>query len=244
MTDMGLFDVNGSFMYALQKFANIFVCNVMFCLLSIPLFTVGASLSALFVCMQAIWEDDEDDMIAKQFWNAFKLNFKQGTAIWFICLFIFAFLGIYYMIISSMTGIAGRTYRISFFVMCVVFLLGFQYLFPLQARYKNSVRNTFKNAWLLGIAALPWTLLSILLAAAAVYISFFMNPNGVNLAVFLWGMVGFGLVAYLNSMFFGKAFQMIDPERLEEPMHAAPKEALFIDEEHRMVQAPKGKRRK
>ncbi len=35
---MGLFDVNGSFMYALQKFANIFVCNVMFCLLSIPLF--------------------------------------------------------------------------------------------------------------------------------------------------------------------------------------------------------------
>ena len=222
MTYMGLFDVNGSFMYALQKFANIFVCNVMFCLLSIPLFTVGASLSALFVCMQAIWEDDEDDMIAKQFWNAFKLNFKQGTAIWLICLFIFAFLGIYYMIISSMTGIAGRTYRISFFVMCVVFLLGFQYLFPLQARYKNSVRNTFKNAWLLGIAALPWTLLSILLAAAAVYISFFMNPNGVNLAVFLWGMVGFGLVAYLNSMFFRKAFQMIDPERLEESMHAAP----------------------
>ena len=244
MTYMGLFDVNGSFMYALQKFANIFVCNVMFCLLSIPLFTVGASLSALFVCMQAIWEDDEDDMIAKQFWNAFKLNFKQGTAIWLICLFIFAFLGIYYMIISSMTGIAGRTYRISFFVMCVVFLLGFQYLVPLQARYKNSVRNTFKNAWLLGIAALPWTLLSILLAAAAVYISFFMNPNGVNLAVFLWGMVGFGLVAYLNSMFFRKAFQMIDPERLEESMHAAPKEALFIDEEHRMAQAPKGKRRK
>lgn len=244
MTYMGLFDVNGSFMYALQKFANIFVCNVMFCLLSIPLFTVGASLSALFVCMQAIWEDDEDDMIAKQFWNAFKLNFKQGTAIWFICLFIFAFLGIYYMIISSMTGIAGRTYRISFFVMCVVFLLGFQYLFPLQARYKNSVSNTFKNAWLLGIAALPWTLLSILLTAAAVYISFFMNPNGVNLAVFLWGMVGFGLVAYLNSMFFRKAFQMIDPERLEEPMHKAPKEALFIDEEHRMAQAPKRKRRK
>lgn len=241
---MGLFDVNGSFMYALQKFANIFVCNVMFCLLSIPLFTVGASLSALFACMQAIWEDDEDDMIAKQFWNAFKLNFKQGTAIWVICLLAFAFLGIYYMIVSSMTGIAGRTYRISFFVMCVVFVFGFQYLFPLQARYKNSIRNTLKNAWLLGIAALPWTLLSILLVAAAVYISFFMNPSGVSLAVFLWGMVGFGLVAYLNSMIFRKAFQMIDPEKLEESMHTAPKEALFIDEEHRMVQTSKGKRRK
>lgn len=241
---MGLFDVNGSFMYALQKFANVFVCNVMFCLLSIPLFTVGVALSALFACMQAIWEDDEDDMIAKQFWNAFKLNFKQGTAIWLICLFVFAFLGIYYMIISSMTGMAGNVYRISFFVMCVVFLFGFQYFFPLQARYRNSVRNTFKNAWLLSIAALPWTLLSILLVVAAVYISFFMNPNGVSLAVFLWGMAGFGIVAYLNSMFFRKAFQKIDPEKLEESIHTAPEEALFIDEEHRMVQTSKGKKRK
>ncbi len=240
---MGLFDVNGSFMYSLQKLANIFVCNIMFCLLSIPLFTVGAALSALFACMQAIWEDDEDDMIAKQYWNLFKQNFRQGTALWMICLLVVSFLVLYYLIVSSMTGIAGRTYRISFFVMCVVFLCGFQYLFPLQARYKNKVKNTLKNAWLLGIAALPWTILSILLVAAAVYISFFMNPQGVNLAVFLWGMVGFGLIAYLNSMFFRKAFQMIDPEKLAEPMHEAPKEALFIDEEHRMVQAPKGKRR-
>ena len=130
-----------------------------------------------------------------------------------------------------MTGTMGRVYRISFFMMCVIFLFGFQYLFPLQARYRNSVRNTLKNAWLLSIAALPWTVLSILLTAGAVYLSFFMNPNGVSLAVFLWGTLGFGIVAYLNSIFFNKAFQMIDPEKLE-AAHEAPSEALFIDEEH------------
>ena len=116
---------------------------------------------------------------------------------------------------------------------CLIFLFGFQYLFPLQARYRNSIKNTLKNAWLLSIAALPWTVLSILLVAGAIYLSFFMNPDGVSLAVFLWGTLGFGIVAYLNSIFFGKAFRMIDPEKLE-AAHEAPSEALFIDEEHRM----------
>jgi amino acid permease len=116
--------------------------------------------------------------------------------------------------------------------MCILFLFGFQYLFPLQARYRNTIRNTWKNAWLLSIAALPWTLLSIALVIAAIYVSFFMNPNAVNLAVFLWGTLGFGIVAYTNSCFFQKAFQMIDPEKLE-AKHEAPKEAIFTDEEHR-----------
>ena len=83
--------------------------------------------------------------------------------------------------------------------------------------------------------ALPWTILSILLVIAAIYISFFMNPDGLNLAVFLWGMMGFGIVAYLNSFFFRKAFQRIDPEMLE-VKHEAPKEAVFIDEEHRTAE--------
>lgn len=228
---MNLFDMNGPLMYNLGKLANIFLCNVLFCLFSLPLFTIGAALSALFACMQAIWDEDEDDIIAKQYWNAFKQNFRQGTAIWMICLLTAAFLGIYYFIVTSMTGTMGKVYRISFFMMCVIFLFGFQYLFPLQARYRNSVRNTLKNAWLLSIVALPWTVLSILLTAGAVYLSFFMNPNGVSLAVFLWGTLGFGIVAYLNSIFFKKAFQMIDPEKLE-AAHEAPSEALFIDEEH------------
>lgn len=229
---MSLFDMNGPLMYNLGKLANIFLCNVLFCLFSLPLFTIGASLAALFACMQAIWDEDEDDIMAKQFWHAFKQNFRQGTVIWLICLAAAAFLGIYYFIVLSMTGTMGRVYRISFFMMCLIFLFGFQYLFPLQARYRNSIKNTLKNAWLISIAALPWTVLSILLVAGAVYISFFMNPDGVSLAVFIWGTLGFGIVAYLNSIFFGKAFRLIDPERLEAP-HEAPAEALFIDEEHR-----------
>ncbi|MDY2629368.1 MAG: DUF624 domain-containing protein [Lachnospiraceae bacterium] len=229
---MNLFDMNGPLMNALRKLANIFLCNVMFCLLSLPVITIGASLTALFTCMQAILANDEDDVIAKQFWRAFKQNFGQATMLWLFCFVIFGLLGFYYMIISHMTGMAGKLYMISFFVMCLLFLFGFQYLFPLQARYKNKVKYTIKNAWLLSIAAFPWTLLSIALVVGAVYISFFMDPSGANTAVFLWGVLGFGIVAYLNSIIFQKAFNLIDPVKLEPERHTAPEGAIFIDEEH------------
>lgn len=241
---MNLFDMNGPLMNALRKLAYIFICNVMFCLLSLPLFTIGASLTALFACMQAVIADDEDDVIIKQFWYSFKQNFRQATVIWLFCILIFAVLGMYYLIVSSMSGILGQVYRISFFVMCFLFLFGFQYFFPLQARYRNKVKNTLKNAWILSIAAFPWTLLSIALVIGVVYISFFMNPAAVNTAVFLWGVVGFGIVAYMNSLFFRKAFQLIDPEKMTMDQYEIPEEAIFIDEEHIPTDVPRnGKKR-
>lgn len=232
---MNLFDVNGLLMNELRKLANIFICNIMFCLLSLPVITAGASLTALFACMQAILADDEDDVIAKQFWNAFKRNLKQATVIWIVCLAIAALLGVYYMIISSIGGTMEKVYRVSFFMMCFLFLCGYQYVFPMQARYENTVKNTLKNAWSLSIVALPWTFLSIALVIGAVYISFIMNPAAANAAVFLWGMLGFGLTAYLNSFFFRRAFLLIDP-KMEAERSEIPREALFTDEEHRTAE--------
>lgn len=229
---MSLFDMNGPLMNALRTLANIFLCNVMFCLCSLPLITAGASLAALYTCMQAILSDDEDDVIVKQFWNAFKSNFKQATIIWLFCLIVFAFLSLFYMIVSHIEGTVGQIYIVGFFAMCIVFLCGFQYLFPMQARYQNSVKNTIRNAWLISIAALPWTLLSIVLVIGAVYITFFMDPNGFHMAIFIWGTLGFGIVAYLNSFILRKAFCLIDPVKLK-TKHTTPKEAVFTDEEHR-----------
>lgn len=232
---MNLLNVNGPLMNELRKFGNLVICNILFCVFSLPIVTAGASLTALYTCIQAILIGDEDDIIAKQFWKAFKQNFKQATVLWLFCLVIAAMLGVYYLVISGFGGTLLRIYRISFFMMCIVFLFGYQYLFPMQARYRNTVKNTIKNAWLLSIAALPWTILSIALVVGAVYLSFFMNPNAANVFIFLWGMVGFGLIAYLNSFFFQKAFKLIDPEVME-VKHTVPKEAVFTDEEHRTTE--------
>ena len=44
---MRLFDLNSPLMVALGKLADIIICNIMFCLFSLPVITIGASLTAL-----------------------------------------------------------------------------------------------------------------------------------------------------------------------------------------------------
>ena len=231
---MKLFDPNSPMMLALGKLADVVILNILFCLFSLPLFTVGASLAALFTCMQRLVADgerDADGLILRDFWLAFKRNFKQGTLLWLICLLAFVFLAMYYWITRSMTGAVGAAYQVTFYVLLLVFLFGFLYIFPLQARYQNKLRYTLRNAWLLSIAALPWTILALLVPAVAFYLSFYLIGGG-SMAIYLWAVCGFGLVAYLDSFFFRRAFRKISPERLM-PEGGAAEGAVFTDEEHR-----------
>ena len=55
---MRMFDPNGPLMIALGKLADIVICNLMFILFCLPVFTVGASLAALFACMQELVYDE------------------------------------------------------------------------------------------------------------------------------------------------------------------------------------------
>ena len=232
---MKLFDPNGPLMTALGKLADIVICNLMFCLFSLPVITVGASLTALYACMQKlIYDDDEkaEGLIFRDFWRAFRSNFRQATLLWLLCLLFGAFMTAYWFVTQAMGGAAGKIYQITFYLLVLLFLFGFLYLFPLQARYRNKLRHTLRNAWLLSVAALPWTVLALLLPVGAVYLSFFLKPDSFRSAVFFWTVGGFGLVAYLDSFFFRMAFRKFGPEKLKSAGEIA-EGAVFTDEEHR-----------
>ncbi len=231
---MRIFDSDGPLMTALGKFADIVLCNLMFVLFSLPVFTIGASLTALFTCMQRlVFEEGKDDgLIFRDFWLAFRRNFRQATCLWLVCLLILLFLGVYYWIIRSLAAAYARVYSVTFYLLVLVFLFGFVYLFPLQARYENSVKNTLRNAWLLSVAALPWTVLSLLLVAALFYVSFVMNPATVNIFTYLWAACGFGVTAYLQTFLHRMAFRKISPEAMTRKTQLA-EGAVFVDEEHR-----------
>ncbi|MCD8190920.1 MAG: DUF624 domain-containing protein [Clostridiales bacterium] len=208
-----IFGWGSPLMDALGKLSDLVFCNILFCLFCIPVFTIGASLTALFDCTLSIAEDTEDSFIPRQFWRAFKGGFKRSTQLWLVCLAAFALLGAYYLAVSSLTGTLARTYRITFFVLVLLFACGFQYLFPLQARFHMPVKENLKNAWLLSAAALPCTLGTLAVPVAAVYLSFIMNPDVFYVAIFLWAIGLFAVVAYLNSFLFLRAFRRVEVSR-------------------------------
>ena len=223
---MKLFDPEGPLMSALGTLADLVFCNILFCLFSLPLFTIGASASALYDCTLAIVEEREASFIAAQFWTAFRRNFRRATALWLLLLAAIAFLWAYSLTVGALPDGLRRLYRITFFVLVFLFLAGGQYVFPLQARFSRmeaekateagtsksgqSVWAIVKTAWFLSAAALPWTLGALAISAAAVYLSFFMNPAALNTAVFLWAFAIFAVVAYLQSFLFHGAFQTLE----------------------------------
>lgn len=207
-----LFALESPLMVALGTLADLVFCNVLFCLCSLPLFTIGASLTALYDCTLSVVEQQEGSVIVLQFWKAFRRNFKRGTVLGLICTAVFALLGGYYVVVGMLSSSLQRMYQITFLVLAFLWLAVFQYIFPLQAKFRMSVGQTLKTAALLSAAALPWTLASLAVTAGAIYLSFFMNPDGIGIAVFLWFVGIFAVVAYLNSFFFRQAFKRVVPE--------------------------------
>lgn len=228
---MKIIDPNSPLILALGKLSDIVICNFLFVVFSLPLFTVGAAYTALCRCMQLLIEDREDDLIVKDFWRAFKKNFKQATAIWLLCLLVILVLAAFYFTANIVLDQLGRAYLVPFFLMTIVFVCGVQYVFPILARYRLRIRDILKDAWLLSIAALPWTICCLGILAVAIYLTFVMMT--IDMCVFVWGVLGFGVVCYLQTFLFRLAFKKLDPAELaRQQAHVAPPEALFTDEAH------------
>lgn len=212
---MKLFDPEGPLMSALGTLSDLVFCNILFCLFSLPLFTLGASAAALYDCTLSIVEQREASFIAAQFWNAFRRNFRRATALWLLLLLEVLFLWAYSLAVDALAGDLQRLYRVTFWILSFLFLAGGQYVFPLQAHFSRvegaSVWGVLKTAYYLSAAALPWTLGAAGISVAAVYVSFFLNPAALHTAVFLWAFAAFAVVAYLQSFLFVRAFRMVTP---------------------------------
>ena len=81
----GIFDLDNPVMRFLSRVADIMILNLLFILCSIPVFTTGASLSALYYCLFKMKEGTEGYLVRK-FFHSFRENFKQATLMWLIML--------------------------------------------------------------------------------------------------------------------------------------------------------------
>ena len=94
-----------------------------------------------------------------------------------------------------------------FTIMSLIYLFTVLYVFPLQAQFENTIKTTIKNAFLLSIKNLPWTLLLTAITALMVVMSYL---NSTVLGIML--ICAAGLHAYLCSLIFVHIFREYMPE--------------------------------
>lgn len=82
------------------------------------------------------------------------------------------------------------------------------YVYPLLAQFDNSIKNTLKNACLLAIGSLPYSLVMAALNLLPVALFLFATSFFFRTAIF-WVLIGGALVAFANSWLLRKVFKRI-----------------------------------
>lgn len=200
-----LFNPENPLMKFLSHFFDIMVLNFFFIITSLPLFTIGASLSAAYHITLKL-TDGEEPYIIKGYFKAFRENFRQATLLWIplmaAILFFSADLFIIYCIIDKRYEFLQIPVWIFLFIIVSLII----YAFPLLSSYQCTTRQLLKNAVLLSIANFPTTVFIVVLHMGILYIA---STSGRNLVIVgsLALFFGFAGIMYFCSLFLLRIFR-------------------------------------
>lgn len=205
------FNMDNKFFVFMGKIADLCMLNLLCIICCIPIVTAGASLTALYyVTMKMV--RNEEAYIFRSFFRSFKQNFKQATVINIIMLAAAALLYIDTNIAGKMGQPAGKILGMIFAAFTLLYVMILLYVYPLLAKFYNSVKNTFKNAILMAIRHLPYTILMLLICACPILILFIPSFQIQMSLIMLVILFGPAVIAYGNSHFFVRIFDKYIPE--------------------------------
>ena len=206
-----LFRMDSPLMRFLTKIADLMVLNILFCVTSIPLITIGASLTALYsVTLKMV--RDEEGSVSRSYFRSFRQNFRQATLLWLGVLVVLALLVLDIRVLNGMAGgTAPGLLRVGVEILALLGIMVLQYLLPSLARFEASLADTLKNACMMALAHLPKTALMTAAAVGAVWITL-INNTTIAVGLMVWPLIGFSLMAFGNSGILRKIFDNYVPK--------------------------------
>ncbi|MBR2669546.1 MAG: DUF624 domain-containing protein [Solobacterium sp.] len=202
---MHFFSYDSKFSQILLKISCSCWLNVLWFACSLPVVTLGASTTALYDVSLRIVKDRETH-ITKEFFTAFRKNFRQATKLWLIMLGAGIFLVFDLLVVSRLRSASSGTPAVLWTLILavliaamIVYAIILTYIFPLIAYFENNDWAMLKNAFLIGTRYLFSTILVF-----AIHFAMFWLIVAVftPLAIF-----GEGMCAMLSSFIFAAVFR-------------------------------------
>lgn len=225
------FDFDGPLFTFLTRLFDIMWLNLLYIICCIPVVTIGAATTALYYTTLKMAKN-EDGYNTRDFFKSFVLNLRQGTIIWVIFLAIIAIIGMDVKVVTGgnlqdFIGDGGVSKVVLGAVGITILLVSFilTYVFPILAKFDNTVKNTIKNAFLISIRHLPYTILFLIIEIVPCVLVYLSIVTGTFIGLALI-FVMFSLVAYINSKYFNKIFVLYMPK--EEV--TVSEDSIFVDE--------------
>ena len=241
----GLFNYDNPVWRFIGKLGDLVLLNLLWLICCIPVFTAGAATTAVYYVTLKLVRDDDGSTI-KSFFRYFPQNFKQATAIWLMILVAGGLLGfdLWFLMsgVVTVSTVVKTVMSAVFGAMTLILLFVTTYIFPLQARFYNTVKRTLFNAFFMSVRHLLQTISMLIidgLVVAGVYVALYMVPQ-VSMLLLLFG---FPLIAFINSYFFTEIFKKYIPK--EEDQEHSNGISPLLDENNQeiedAIQSLKGK---
>ena len=177
-----------------SRVVDLLLLNFLFVITSLPVFTLGASLTALFSAAMKLVRNEES-YVSKDYFRAFKTNFRQATVSFWAFALVLALLSGNLMISYQQSG--------SFYLVIGIYFL---YFFPVLARFYFTTRQILLHIPHMILTHFFSFILLIILLIPLIFLCVYSLFTATCVIVF--GCIcGFSVYAYVMSMLFRKIFE-------------------------------------
>lgn len=216
-----MFRYDSGIMSFLGKVADILILNLLTLLCCIPIVTIGASITAAHYTALKMHRDT-DNYVVRNFFRSFKANLLQGILIWILWIVVVA-LSVFAYLFYPEGGIS-TVLKIIMCSMLIFIAMTTMWLFPMQARFSNSIRITIRNAFMFSCRYILRTLGMLVVTATGAALWIFLGAELYWIPLFF----GLSLPIYLCAMMYSKVFEKLEDQIKER--EAAEKGEDLIEE--------------
>lgn len=215
---MGIFNYDNPLWRFVGRIWDLFILNLLWIICSVPIVTFGASTTAMHYCTLKIAGDRDSGGVFRMFFHSFKENLLQSSIIWIIMAVLGAAIifdikfFLFYLIGNIVLRMIALTVT-SF--MALLWLFTFIYVFPIQAKFINPVRQTLKLALFMSVKHLIRTviiLLGSIIILVTVYILIMRLPGIMSILILVLGP---GIALFQATQFNAIFDNYIDESREE-----------------------------
>ncbi|WP_420112832.1 YesL family protein [Pseudactinotalea sp.] len=216
------FSADSALMRALDRLADVIILNLVFIATSLPLLTLGASLTALHSVSRALVGGRLEDSVARAYLRAFRANLRDGSRLLAAIAGLVAVLVAWFGVIEYLVvdPLAQLLMFAVWFVLAIQVTTTAIVAFPYLATFDDATARVLRNALLMSWRHPLAALCAFTVTALPVVITVFY-PKVTGYGV-VWLVAGFAAIAVVTTLLFTRIFAQYTPAAAAAPSTEEP----------------------
>lgn len=207
----GIFGADSPLVRILTRVADLMILNLLFIATSLPIVTLGASLTALIGTAMRIARG-ESESTSGDYLRALRRDFRQGTLLGLVVAGLCLVLSAWWVVVNGL-NVPGLV-RLVLYVICGI--LAFRltlvalYAFPYLATFDDPLRTVLRNARLMSLRH-PVASLGLLVVTGLPVVVTIFYPK-IMVYGLIWFLIGFAGVAFMVGIVLTGVFATYAPK--------------------------------